>query len=392
MNKKTGRDIDVRGKRVLLRVDFNVPVNDAGEITDDSRIRLSLPTIGYLREHGAAVIACSHFGRPDGKAVEKYRLTAMRKRLSELIGSAVVDAGGPGGPGPGSVARDLKPAQVALLENLRFDPGEEANSPAFALSLASLADVYVDDAFAAAHRAHASVSGVARHLPAVAGLLMAREIEMLGAALDSPARPAVAVVGGAKVADKLQVLTHLAGRVDVILVGGGMVAAFLRAAGHSGGSTQVTAAEVQAARDLLGSLSPLVHIPRDVVVAPSFSADAPARVVDDDNVPQHTLVMDIGPVTRRAYASEIARARSVIWNGPMGVFEWPQFAEGTRAVAQAIAANRHAITVVGGGSTAEAVEKLGIRDKFTHVSTGGGASLEFLEGKILPGVAALLDA
>lgn len=391
MNKQTVRDIEVRGKRVLLRVDFNVPVNDAGEIADDSRIRLSLPTISYLRESGAAVIACSHFGRPDGKVVEKYRLTAVRNRLSELIGSEVMDAGGPGGPGPGRVAQALNPGQVALLENLRFDPGEEANSPGFARSLASLADIYVDDAFAAAHRAHASVSGVARHVPAVAGLLMAREIEMLSAALDSPARPAVAVVGGAKVADKLQVLTHLAGRVDVILVGGGMVAAFLRASGHSGGSAKVTAADVQAAQDLLGSLSPLVHIPRDVVVGDSFSADASARVVDDDQVPQDAVVLDIGPVTRRAYASDIARARSVIWNGPMGVFEWPQFAEGTRAVARAIAANRQAVTVVGGGSTAEVVEKLGIRDQFSHVSTGGGASLEFLEGKTLPGVAALLD-
>jgi phosphoglycerate kinase len=391
MHKQTVRDIDVRGKRVLLRVDFNVPVNDVGEITDDSRIRLSLPTIGYLREHGAAVIACSHFGRPDGKVVEKYRLTAVRKRLSELIGTEVVDAGGPGGPQPGRVAQGLKPGQVALLENLRFDPGEEANSPAFAQSLASLGDIYVDDAFAAAHRAHASVSGVTRFLPAVAGLLMAREIQMLGAALDSPAKPAVAVVGGAKVADKLQVLTHLAAKVDVILVGGGMVAAFLRAAGHSSGSARVTAADVQAAQDLLASLSPLTHMPRDVVVATSFSADAPATVVDDDKVPVDALVLDIGPVTRRAYASDIARARSVIWNGPMGVFEWPQFAEGTKAVAQAIAANRQAVTVVGGGATAEAVEKLGIRDRFTHVSTGGGASLEFLEGKVLPGVAALLD-
>jgi len=376
---------------VLVRVDFNVPVNAAGEITDDSRIRLSLPTINYLREHGAAVIACSHFGRPGGKVVLKERLTPMRRRLGELIGAEVLDAGGPAGPQPASVAAAIKPGQVALLENLRFDPGEEKNDDTFAASLASLADIYVDDAFAAAHRAHASVVGVAKLLPAVAGLLMAREIEMLSAALNASSHPAVAIVGGAKVADKIQVLTHLAPRMDALLIGGGMVAAFFKAKSLGCGKAEVTPAEVEAATWLLALPKPAVLLPADVVVAASFSADAKAQTVPASAVPADALILDIGPQARKAFAAEIAKARSVIWNGPMGVFEWPQFAEGTKAVAQAIAANRDATTVVGGGSTAEVVERLGMRDHFTHVSTGGGASLEFLEGRVLPGVAALLD-
>ncbi len=375
----------------MVRVDFNVPVNAAGEITDDSRIRLSLPTINYLREHGAAVIACSHFGRPGGKVVLKERLTPMRRRLGELIGAEVLDAGGPAGPQPASVAAAIKPGQVALLENLRFDPGEEKNDDTFAASLASLADIYVDDAFAAAHRAHASVVGVAKLLPAVAGLLMAREIEMLSAALNASSHPAVAIVGGAKVADKIQVLTHLAPRMDALLIGGGMVAAFFKAKSLGCGKAEVTPAEVEAATWLLALPKPAVLLPADVVVAASFSADAKAQTVPASAVPADALILDIGPQARKAFAAEIAKARSVIWNGPMGVFEWPQFAEGTKAVAQAIAANRDATTVVGGGSTAEVVERLGMRDHFTHVSTGGGASLEFLEGRVLPGVAALLD-
>ena len=391
MSKKTIKDIDVRGKRVLVRVDFNVPVNESGEITDDSRIRLSLPTINYLREQGASVIVCSHFGRPGGKVVEKERLAPMRRRLGELIGAGVLDAGGPAGLQPARVAAAMKPGQVALLENLRFDPGEEKNDDAFAASLASLADIYVDDAFAAAHRAHASVVGVAKRLPAVAGLLMAREIEMLSAALNASSRPAVAIVGGAKVADKIQVLTHLAPRMDALLIGGGMVAAFFKAKGLGSGKADVTPAEVEAAKSLLASSKPAVFLPADVVVATAFSADAKAQTVAASAVPADALILDIGPQARKAYTAEIAKARSVIWNGPMGVFEWPQFAEGTKAVAQAVSANRDAMTVVGGGSTAEVVEKLGLRDRFTHVSTGGGASLEFLEGRVLPGVAALLD-
>jgi phosphoglycerate kinase len=391
MSKKTVQDVEVRGKRALVRVDFNVPVNDAGEITDDSRIRLSLPTINYLQEHGASVIACSHFGRPGGKTVEKFRLTGVRRRLGELLGAEVLDAGGPGGPQPARVAASIKPGQVALIENLRFDPGEEANDAAFAKSLAALADIYVDDAFAAAHRAHASVVGVAKHLPAVAGLLMAREIEMLGAAVNASLRPAVAVVGGAKVADKIQVLTHLAPRMDSLLIGGGMVAAFFRAKGMSGGKAEVTPAEIAAAQRLLASGRPEVLTPVDVVVGEALAAGVPALTVPATAVPPDAWILDIGPQARTAYSVEIARARSVIWNGPMGVFEWPQFAEGTTAIARAIASNRTATTVVGGGSSVEVVEQLGLRDGFTHVSTGGGASLEFLEGKTLPGVAVLLD-
>jgi phosphoglycerate kinase len=391
VSKKTVRDIDVSGKRVLLRVDFNVPANDAREITDDSRIRLALPTINYLRQHGAAIIVCSHFGRPAGKVMEQYRLTAVRKRLGELLGLTVIDAGGPSGQWPAKVAAGLRPGQVAMLENLRFDPGEETNDPKFALSLASLASVYVDDAFGAAHRAHASITGVAKHLPAVAGLLMEKELEMLGAVLSSAKRPAVAIIGGAKVADKIQVLTNLAPKMDTLLIGGGMVSAFLRAKGLGGGKAEVTTAETEAAKHLMAAGKPVVLLPADVVTGDKFAENAKAVETRSDRVPPDALVLDIGHQAQKAFAAEIAKAKLIVWNGPVGVFEWHHFADGTRAVAEAIAANRDATTVVGGGSTAEVVEKLGIRDKFTHVSTGGGASLEFLEGKTLPGVAVLLD-
>ncbi len=391
MSKKTVRDIDVNGKRILLRVDFNVPANDAREITDDSRIRMVLPTINFLRQHGAAIIVCSHFGRPGGKVMEQYRLTAVRKRLGELLGLTVIDAGGPTGQWPAKVAAGLRPGQVAMLENLRFDPGEEANDAKFALSLAAMASIYVDDAFGAAHRAHASITGVARHLPAVAGLLMEKELEMLGAVLSSARRPALAVIGGAKVADKIQVLTNLVPKMDTVLIGGGMVSAFLKAKDLSGGKAEVTAEEAEAARRLLAGSKPAVLLPADVVTGDRFAENARAVETLMDRVPPDALVLDIGRQAQRAFAAEIAKAKLIIWNGPVGVFEWHHFADGTQAIAQAIAANRDATTVVGGGSTAEVVEKLGMRNKFTHVSTGGGASLEFLEGKTLPGVAVLLD-
>jgi len=391
VSKKTVRDIDVNGKRILLRVDFNVPANDAREITDDSRIRMVLPTINFLRQHGAAIIVCSHFGRPGGKVMEQYRLTAVRKRLGELLGLTVIDAGGPTGQWPAKVAAGLRPGQVAMLENLRFDPGEEANDAKFALSLAAMASIYVDDAFGAAHRAHASITGVARHLPAVAGLLMEKELEMLGAVLSSARRPALAVIGGAKVADKIQVLTNLVPKMDTVLIGGGMVSAFLKAKDLSGGKAEVTAEEAEAARRLLAGSKPAVLLPADVVTGDRFAENARAVETLMDRVPPDALVLDIGRQAQRAFAAEIAKAKLIIWNGPVGVFEWHHFADGTQAIAQAIAANRDATTVVGGGSTAEVVEKLGMRNKFTHVSTGGGASLEFLEGKTLPGVAVLLD-
>ena len=392
MAKKTVNDIDVHGKRVLLRVDFNVTTDpDSGAISDDSRMRLSLPTINLLRRDGAATVICSHFGRPNGKSVDKYRMTAVRKRLGELLGLEIVDAGGPSGDATRIACGSLKAGQVAMLENVRFDPREEANDDSLAKDLALLAYLFVNDAFAVSHRAHASTAGVAKYLPAVAGLLMARELEMLGKALESKDRPVVAVVGGAKVSDKIQVLTHLAPRVDTVLIGGGMAAAFLRAKGFGGGKAEVTATEIAAAKQMLADVRPETLVPDDVVVASEFARTSAASLVPANKVPDESLVLDIGPATSSRYSQEIAKARMIIWNGPMGVFEWPQFAGGTRAVADAIASNRQATSVVGGGSTAEVVEQMGLREKFTHVSTGGGASLEFLEGKELPGVAVLID-
>jgi phosphoglycerate kinase len=393
MTKKTIRDIDLKGKTCLVRVDFNVPVDpENGRIIDDSRIRAVIPTVHHLRSAGAKIVLCSHFGRPKGRPEDEFRMDSIRKRASDWLDTEIVDAGGPAGPEPKKVVKSLKPGGIAMLENLRFHPGEEKNDPEFAKSLASLADVFVDDAFGAAHRAHASVVGVADYLPAVAGYLMEREIKMLTRALESGEKPAIAVVGGAKVADKIQVLTHLAQRVDTVLIGGGMVGAFLKAQGYGSGSAKITDEEVHAAGQLLFSSNAKIMTPADVVVAPAFSKDAKAQVVPSTEVPEDRLILDIGPQTRADYAEEIIGAKKIIWNGPMGVVEWPQFAEGTLAVARAIAAAPDAFKVVGGGSTAAVIEDLGLRDKITHVSTGGGASLEFLEGKVLPGVAALNDA
>ncbi len=386
----TVRDIDARGKRVLVRVDFNVPMKPGVlEISDDSRVRAALPTIELLRGQGARVVLCSHFGRPRGKVAEELRMEPVRGCLSGLTGTDVVDAGGPSGPGPASAAASLAPGGVALLENLRFDPREEANDAGFSRELASLADVYVNDAFGAAHRAHASTVGVAAHLPAVAGLLMARELEMLGAALESLAHPAVAIIGGAKVSDKISVLSNLLDRVDRVLVGGGMAGAFLAAQERGGRAAGVEDTDVAVARELLDSAGGRLAVPCDVVTADRFAADARAETLPAGEVAAGAFVLDIGPETRRAYAAEIARAHTIIWNGTLGVFEWPAFAAGTVAVAEAVAGNEAATSVVGGGSTAEAVRALGLRERITHVSTGGGASLEFLEGKTLPGVAAL---
>lgn len=396
MAKKTVRDIDVRGKRVLVRVDYNVPFKKGTDhLTDDARIRATLPTIGFLRDRDARIVLCSHLGRPDGKVVDELRLAPVRQRLSYLLGTEVKDAGGPSGDEPVRVAAALGPGQVALLENLRFDPREEKNDAGFARELARLGEIFVNDAFGAAHRAHASTAGVAAHLPSVAGLLMARELEMLGRALESPDRPVVAVVGGAKVSDKLAVLTHLSAKVDRILIGGGMVAEFLRARELSGGASKSSDEDVRAAKQLLeralGRPKAEVVTPGDVVVARTFDERSPATVAVASRVPADMLVMDIGPQTRGDYETQIGAAKTILWNGPMGVFEWESFAAGTKAVAEAIARNSAATSVVGGGSTAEAVASLGLADRMTHVSTGGGASLEFLEGKTLPGVAALLD-
>ena len=375
-----------------MRVDFNVPmVLDTTEISDDSRIRESLPTIEYLRERQARVVLCCHFGRPKGRVVEEMRLAPVKRRLGELLNLDVLHAGGPGGGEPAHLTAGMEPGDVALLENLRFDPREEANDDGFARELASLAEIYVNDAFGTAHRAHASTVGVARHLPAVAGMLMARELEMLGSAISSPVSPVVAIVGGAKVSDKIAVLENLAKKVDRVLIGGGMVAAFARALGYSGGAGDSTPDDVAAARGLLEDSPADILVPPDVVTGKAFAEDTPAVNRMLDAIPDDELILDIGPETRSAFADAISAAKTIIWNGPPGVFEWEAFSGGTKAIANAVASNRSATSIVGGGSTAEAVRAFGVDHLISHVSTGGGASLEFLEGKTLPGVAALLD-
>ena len=390
--KATVKNIELSGKRVLLRVDFNVPVNpENGEIGDDSRLRAAIPTIEYLRTNGARILMCSHLGRPDGRMVNRLRMTDVRARMSELLGQEISDAGGPGGPEPGLAMRSLQPGQLALMENLRFDPREEKNDKTFSAELASLADVYVNDAFGVSHRAHASTHGVASLLPAVGGLLLEKEVEMLSLVVASPRPPGVAIIGGAKVADKISVLANLAKSVDLILIGGGMTAAFLAAQDLGGGAAEVTEGELTVSKDLLTSERPRVLCPIDVVVAASIDADAIAEIVPVDSVEDQMLILDIGPKTADLYVNKIARARTIIWNGPLGVAELPQFSKGSKSVARAIASASEAVTVVGGGSTAEVVLGLGLGDSMTHVSTGGGAALAFLEGKPLPGVAALDD-
>ena len=391
MNKRSIQGVDVKGKTVLVRVDFNVPTRN-GVISDDSRIRAALPTLSLLRDGGAKVVVCSHFGRPKGQVVEDMRLGVVRERLSELLGTPVADAEGPNTDRPASVLSGLDTGGFALLENLRFDAGEEANDEDFSKHLASLADLYVNDAFGTAHRAHASTAGVAAHLPAYAGLLMERELEMLGQSLEGSTGATIAIVGGAKVADKIQVLRHLSAKVDTILVGGGMVAAFYVAQGRSGGAVEVSDEDKAAAKGLLESGGANVVLPADVITTPEFNENSTATVRGSSEVPLDSLILDIGPRSAAEYARIIGIADTIIWNGPMGVFEWPEFAKGSVAVANAVADNKKTTSVIGGGSTAEIVGSLGLVDKMTHVSTGGGASLEFLEGKILPGVAALDDA
>ena len=390
--KKSIKDVELEGKRVLVRVDYNVPFAPGTVcISDDSRIRASLPTIEYLIERRCTVVLCSHLGRPKGRVVEDLRMAPVTQRLSELLGRPVSQAPGSTGPETAAAVEAAGAGGVVLLENLRFDPREEANGPAFAAELASLAGLYVNDAFGTAHRAHASTEGVARHLPAVSGLLLARELEMLGDALDAPERPFAAILGGAKVSDKIGVLDSLAGKVDALIVGGGMVATFLLARGLDVGDSLVERDRVRFAGSLMERADARLMLPVDVVVADSFSEEAACATVDVESIPAGWRIMDIGPRTAEAFEEELGRCRTVVWNGPMGVFEWEPFANGTRHVGMALACLGDAVTVVGGGSTAEAVERLGIADRMTHVSTGGGASLELLEGRVLPGVAALLD-
>ena len=382
--------LEPAGKRCLVRVDFNVPFAPRTQnIIDDSRIVAALPTIENLLEGGASLVVCSHLGRPRGKPAPDLRMAPVRKRFAELLGAEVVDCGGPAGPDAARIAASVEPGQVGMLENLRFDPGEESNDEGFSKGLASLADIYVNDAFGAAHRAHASVVGVTKYLPSYAGLLMEKELEMLGRVLGSHEKPSIALIGGAKVADKIGVISNLLDGVDRVLIGGGMVAAFLMARGMQSGAAQLDEGEPETAGKLLRQHGDKLGLPTDVTVAAEFSADAAASAVAVDAVAENELILDIGPATAGTYAEEIGQARTILWNGPMGVAEWDQFSQGTRAVADAVSSNSAAVSVVGGGSTAEVVARLGLEQKITHVSTGGGASLEFLEGRILPGVAAL---
>lgn len=395
MKKRTVCDYDWRGKRALVRVDFNVPFErGTRRISDDVRIREALPTINYLREQGASVILCTHLGRPDGKRDANLQLEPVAERLSELLGAPVAYVHDAIGEKARDAAERLAPGGVLLLENVRFWPEEERDDPAFAAALASLADAYVNDAFGAAHRAHASTEGVARYLPAMAGLLMEKEIAFLGGILNAPARPLAALLGGAKVSDKIQVLGRLIGHADELLVGGGMAATFLKAQGYEIGASLLEENLVGFCAETMeraAAASTPIALPDDVVVAERIEAGAPSQAVDVGAIPPGAMTLDVGPRTAERYATRLAAMGSVVWNGPMGVFEVEPFHRGTQAVAEALAAS-NAVTVIGGGSTAEAVARFSLAEKMSHVSTGGGASLEFLEGKELPGVAALDDA
>jgi phosphoglycerate kinase len=396
MRKKTVADVDVAGKRVLVRVDFNVPQDESGAITDDARIRAALPTLRLLIDRGARVILATHLGRPKG-VDPRWRLDPVAARLQELIGRPVKKVEDCVGPAVQGAVAALQPGEILLLENVRFHPEEEKNDPAFAKELAALADLFVNDAFGAAHRAHASTEGVAHDLPAVAGLLMQKEIETLGRALTDPTRPFVALLGGAKVHDKIGVIENLLGKVDALLIGGGMSFTFLKAQGREIGQSLLDADRIDLARQTLGRAAARgvrLDLPTDVVVAREFRPDAESRDVAVDAIPPDWMGMDIGPATRAAFRAVLLGARTVIWNGPVGVFEMPAFAHGTRAMCDVLAEVTAAggTTIIGGGDTAAAVESLGYGDRMTHLSTGGGASLEFLEGKELPGVAALQDA
>ena len=393
-NKKTIRDVDVSGKKILLRCDFNVPQNkETGEITSDKRIAAALPTIRYLLERGAAVIACSHLGKPKGEWKKKLTLAPVAARLSELLGQEVIFAADVIGPDAKAKAAALKGGEIMLLENLRFHIEEEKNDPAFARELASMAELYVSDAFGTVHRAHASTAGVAAYLPAVSGLLVARELEVMGKALDDPKRPFVAVLGGAKVSDKINVINNLLEKADTVIIGGGMAYTFIKAQGGEIGTSLLEEDKCAYALEMLEkakSRGVKLLLPGDTLAAKEFSADAEPVAVETMHIPADMMGLDIGPETVARFCAAVKDAGTVVWNGPMGVFEFPAFAGGTRAMAQALAESG-AVTIVGGGDSAAAVEQLGFADRITHISTGGGASLEFLEGKELPGVACLLD-
>lgn len=392
MAKKTIADINVQGQRVLMRVDFNVPMHD-GIITDDKRIRAALPSIQHLTKQGGKVVLMSHFGRPKGKPEEAYRLDPIAKRLSELLGQPVKKADDCIGPEVAKAVEVLQAGEVLLLENVRFYAEEEKNDPEFAKALAASGDVYVNDAFGTAHRAHASTTGVASFLPAVSGFLMEKELEFLGGALEEPKRPFVAILGGAKVKDKIAVIESLLSKVDSLIIGGGMAYTFLKAQGFEIGNSLLDAERLDFCREIMVKAKEKgvdVLLPVDVVIGKEFKADTEHEVVCATEIPADWEGLDIGPETTRRFNEVVKTAGTVVWNGPMGVFEFEAFANGTRGVAQAMA-DSSAVTVIGGGDSAAAVEQMGLAEKMTHVSTGGGASLEFLEGKVLPGVAALND-
>ncbi len=387
--KKTIRDIDIKGKKVLVRVDFNVPLNETG-VGDDTRIRAALPTIQYLLDGGAAVILCSHLGRPKGGPDPKYSLRPVAEHLSSLIGKPVKFSSDCIGPEAKEAAEELKPGEVLMLENTRFHAEEEKNDAEMARQLASLADLYVNDAFGTAHRAHASTEGVTHFLPAAAGFLLEKEIKYLGQVMANPQRPFVAIMGGAKISDKIGVIKNLLTRADAILIGGGMANTFMKAQGLAVADSLVEDDSLGIARDLFEEAGGKIHLPVDMVVANQFAADAESKTLKVQDVPDGWRILDIGPETVKAFRAIIATARTVVWNGPMGVFEFPKFAEGTFGVAKAVA-DSAAVSVIGGGESVAAIQQSGLADKITHISTGGGASLEMLEGLELPGVAALLD-
>lgn len=391
MNKKTIKDIDIRGKKVLVRVDFNVPM-EAGRVTDDRRIRAALPTIQYLLEHGASLILMSHLGRPKGAPDPKFRLDGVGERLGELLGRSIKKLNDCVGPEVEAAVSKMHPGDVILLENTRFHKEEEENGPTFAAQLGKLGQIYVNDAFGSAHRAHASTAGLTDTVrPAVAGFLMEKELAYLGQALANPTRPFLAIMGGAKISDKISVIENLLTKVDTLLIGGGMANTFFVAQGYQVGKSLVEAEAIDTAKKLLADHAEKLVLPVDCVIASEFKADAQSRVVSIDEVLEAWMILDIGPATVAHFANRLAAAKTVIWNGPMGVFEFPRFAEGTFAIAQALAGLEGAVTIIGGGDSAAAVEQAGLADKMSHISTGGGASLEFLEGKSLPGVAVLDD-
>ncbi len=391
MKQKTIEDINVASKRVLVRVDFNVPLNDKQEITDETRIQAALPTIRYLLDHKAKVILCSHLGRPKGEFKPEFSLAPVAKRLRQLLDAKVTFAEDVIGPSADKAVSEMQDGDVVLLENLRFHKEETKNDPEFAKKLASYADIFVNDAFGTAHRAHASTEGVTHYLPSVAGFLIKKELEFMGKALEDPDRPFVAILGGAKIADKIPVIENLFTKVDSLIIGGGMANTFLAAQGYDMKKSLVDGDSIELAKSLMEKARKLgvkMLLPIDVVAADEFSADAKTVTVPVEGIPDGYMALDIGLSTRMIFAEEISSAKTVIWNGPMGVAEMPAFAGGTKAVAEAMA-EASAITIIGGGDSAAAVKKLGFGDRMTHISTGGGATLEFLEGKELPGIAAL---